>query len=346
MRFLLPNIKLKHCARLGNKRRGGLTQMRGFTLVELLVVIAIIGVMVGLLLPAVQAAREAARRTQCSNNMKQMGLGAHNFQGTYGYLPGGARDGHTEYDWNCCNSRHSSGWSWMFQILPFVEQTPLYELGKSGDSTDNIANPNHAAVAGSFTPIFNCPTRRGVQAISGVYRADYAASGGQSNAPNSLTSGPAGVIRQTESSGWKSTIERIKDGSSNTLMFGEKSLHSAAWGADGGDNEAWSNAGWDQDIVRYGALIHSGTNYGVPPIPDSKGNRKDASGTWSFDPSVPNANVWFPNNAWHTFFGSAHPSGAMFTLGDGSVRHIPFSIDAEVMRRLAIANDGEVVEMP
>jgi len=61
---------------------------------------------------------------------------------------------------------------------------------------------------------------------------------------------------------------------------------------------------------------------------------------------VPNANLWFPNNAWHTFFGSAHPAGSMFTLGDGSVRHIPFSVDAEVMRRLSIANDGETVEMP
>ena len=319
---------------------------RAFTLVELLVVIAIIGVLIALLLPAVQQARESARRMQCSNNLKQLGLAAHNFQDTYGYLPGGARDGHTTYDWNCCNSRHSSGWSWMFQLLPYIEQSAIYELGKSGDSSDNVTNPNHSKVAATFSPVFNCPSRRGIQAINGAYRADYAACGGESSKPNSLTSGPSGVIRQTESTGWKNTIERIKDGSSNTLMFGEKALNDESWGSDGGDNEPWNNAGWDQDIVRYGALVYSGTNYGVPPIPDKKSNKKDSSGKWGFDPSVPNANTWFPNTAWHTFFGAAHPSGALFVLGDGSVHHVPFNVDAETMRRLSIANDGLTVELP
>lgn len=318
---------------------------RAFTLVELLVVIAIIGVLVALLLPAVQQARESARRMQCSNNLKQMGLAAHNFQDTYGYLPGGARDGHTTYNWSCCNSKHSSGWSWMYQILPYVEQNAIYELGKAGDSTDNVANTNHSAVAATFTPIYNCPSRRAVQPINGSYRADYAACGGLSNSPNSLTSSNAGVIRQTESSGWKSTIERIKDGSSNTLMFGEKALHDTAWGSDGGDNEPWHNAGWDQDIVRYGALNYSGTEYGVPPIPDTKSNNKE-SGSWAFDPSVPHANTWFPNTAWHTFFGAAHPGVAQFVLGDGSVQNVPFTIDATTMRHLSMANDGQVVELP
>ncbi|WP_234824292.1 DUF1559 domain-containing protein [Bremerella cremea] len=324
------------------------SRRHAFTLVELLVVIAIIGVLIALLLPAVQQAREAARRMQCSNNLKQMGLAAHNFQDTYGYLPGGARDGHTTYDWKCCNSRHSSGWSWMFQILPYVEQTAIYELGKSGDSSEDVNNTKHSAVGATFAPIFNCPSRRGIQTFSGSYRADYAANGGESSSPNALTSGNAGVIRQTESQGWKNVIERIKDGSSNTLMFGEKSLHDTAWGADGGDNEPWHNAGWDQDIVRYGALISSGTKYGVPPIPDTKG-RHLVDGSWMFDPSVPNGNTWFTPSGtkqWHTYFGSPHPGGAMFVLADGSVQHVPFTVDTETMRRLSVANDGLVVELP
>lgn len=318
---------------------------RAFTLVELLVVIAIIGVLIALLLPAVQQAREAARRMQCSNNLKQLALGAHNFQDTYGYLPGGARDGHTIYDWNCCNSRHSSGWSWMYQLTPYIEQTAIYQLGKSGDSSSNVANTTNSKVAATFSPVFNCPSRRGIEPISGSYRADYAANGGESSSPNALTTGPAGVIRQTESSGWKNTIERIRDGSSNTFMFGEKALHPSSWGSDGGDNEPWHNAGWDQDIVRYGALIYSGTQYGVPPIPDSKCTHKDASGKWQFDPSVPHANTWFTSQ-WHTYFGSAHPGVALFVMADGSVHNIPFTINANTMRCLSMADDGQPVELP
>lgn len=318
-----------------------------FTLVELLVVISIIGILVALLLPAVQAARESARRMQCSNHLKQMGLAAHNHQDTYGFLPGGARDGHTTFDWNCCNSRHSSGYSWLYKLTPFLEQQNIYEMGPAGDSTTNVANPNHAAIAANFAAVFNCPSRRAVSPINNVYRADYAACGGEQTAPGSLTTG-RGVIRQTESNSWKSTIERIKDGSSNTLMFGEKSLHDRSWGSDGGDNEAWSNAGWDQDIVRYGALNLSGSLFGLPPIPDKKSNLNGrlTAGQWAFDPSVPNANVWFPNTAWHTYFGSAHPGGAQFVFGDGSVHMVPYNVDQATMRLLSIADDNTPVQIP
>src|SRR6476620_3760752 len=89
-----------------------------FTLVELLVVIAIIGVLVALLLPAVQMAREAGRRSQCQNNLKQIGLAVHNHHDTYHYIPYAGSDGPTQ---TCCNATERAGWSWAYQITPFVE---------------------------------------------------------------------------------------------------------------------------------------------------------------------------------------------------------------------------------
>ena len=109
--------------------RGRGRSLSGFTLVELLVVIAIIGVLIALLLPAVQAAREAARRTQCTNNLKQLALGCQNYQGTFGTLPSG-RYG----DYNMASAfggpfANSWSWSWLGDILPFIEQESTYEQG-------------------------------------------------------------------------------------------------------------------------------------------------------------------------------------------------------------------------
>ena len=106
---------------------------RGFTLVELLVVIAIIGILVALLLPAVQAAREAARRMQCTNNLKQLGLAVHNYHDTYKRLP--ARAGGTQGPTNLDNQGWLSGW---IVLLPFYEQTPMYDRITAGDLANGI----------------------------------------------------------------------------------------------------------------------------------------------------------------------------------------------------------------
>ena len=114
---------------------------RAFTLVELLVVIAIIGVLVALLLPAVQAAREAARRSQCQNHLKQIGLAVHNFEDIYKTLP---------------HSRYDDRYTWAVEILPFVEQKSLYD---QWDLTKNYYKQN--AVARMTTvPVYFCPSRR------------------------------------------------------------------------------------------------------------------------------------------------------------------------------------------
>lgn len=320
----------------------------GFTLVELLVVIAIIGILVGLLLPAVQAAREAARRMQCSNHLKQMGLAFHNFQDSRGHLPGGGRDGNPKFGDStnsCCNSLVQSGFSWMYHILPYVEQQTIYDLAANADPTaPGKSNTGNNAVGAAMPPIYVCPSRRAPTLYSGSHRSDYAGNAGERNpaaglrsgAPNS---GARGVLRQIDSSGWKLTIERIKDGSSNTLMIGEKALHPSAHGSEGGDNERWSNPGWDEDIVRFGAIrvpAESNLQEGLPPIPDLKSAHLDGA-SW-IKPATRHGERF---NQWHPFFGSSHAAGMNGCFADGSVQFLSYTIDAEVFRRLSIVDDGQ-----
>lgn len=326
------------------------SRRKGFTLVELLVVIAIIGILVGLLLPAVQAAREAARRMQCSNNIKQMALSFHNFQDSKRYLPGGARDGNGKFGdalSSCCNSRSFTGYSWLYHILPYIEQQNLYDLAANSDPTTASAdNPGNNLVAARLPATYACPSRRSPTLYGGSYRSDYAGNAGERNPAIGLRSGAPsngkrGVVRQIDSQGWKLTIEQIKDGSSNTLMIGEKALHPSAYGSEGGDNERWSNPGWDEDIVRYGAIIvpaESNLQEGLPPIADSRAPRLEGS-TWIVA-QTKHGNRF---NQWHPFFGSSHTSGMNGGFADGSVQFLSFSIDAEVFRRLSLVDDGETV---
>ncbi|WP_164102153.1 DUF1559 domain-containing protein [Candidatus Laterigemmans baculatus] len=294
-------------------RRPRANRPHGFTLVELLVVIAIIGVLVGLLLPAVQAARESARRMQCSNNLKQIGLAAHNFQDTFGQLPNGARDGDVGDPLNsCCNSLSRHGWSWAYHILPFMEQNNVYELG---DEDDPVGTQNIVAQQG--IPGYYCPTRRAPKAYGSgkFYRTDYVGNGGIYN-----TDGLDGVIMKTDAG--TITIEQIRDGSSNTIMFGEKALHPDAHGTDGGDNERWNNAGWDQCVIRFGSVKDSSGNLvGVPPLFDN-----DA-------PSPVGGTKWYPN------FGSSHAGAFNACMADGAVRSISYTVDVEVFRRASQAKD-------
>jgi len=267
-------------------------QQRGFTLVELLVVIAIIGVLVALLLPAVQAAREAARRTQCSNHLKQFGLAIHNYHDTHLAFPTAGDNGPT----NCCDADAASveRFNWTFHVLPFMEQSPVYQMWPN-----QIGQMNKTIIGLAY-----CPSRRQKKLYQGVSKCDYAGSRGTAN---------NGVFVQT-TTGWIA-MRNVTDGTSNTLMLGEKRVHRAFMDNSGGccgDNEGAWNSGWADDVVRAATFT---------PAFDV------------FDAAIASGIV-------DNQFGASHPGGMNATYTDGSVKLVSYSVDLTVFRNDCVRDDG------
>ena len=315
-----------------------------FTLIELLVVIAIIAILIALLLPAVQQAREAARRTQCRNNLKQYGLAIHNYNDVYGQLPPGGSGG-------CCDVIPAVGWH--VRILPYVDQAPLFSqldfagnlpassyagTGNLGKVPFQILSDNKEARTHQV-PMFRCPSDTSPEFESGWATSSYGGSlGSQGNVSNggdcnewqpfaleTANNGGSSDIRQLSGvfNRWGAKIQfrDVTDGMSNTIFVGEILTrcvdHNSNWWRQNGAGNA-----------------HAGTI-----VPINTMNTCDNS-----DTSLPcrAQDKW--NYSWG--FRSQHEGGAHFLFGDGAVSFVSENIDHRTYQFLGGRDDGNPVERP
>jgi prepilin-type N-terminal cleavage/methylation domain-containing protein/prepilin-type processing-associated H-X9-DG protein len=302
---------------------------KGFTLIELLVVIAIIAILIALLLPAVQQAREAARRTQCRNNLKQIGLALHNYHDTHKIFPPGQMyrgifDGDGP-DSAGAAEEGGNGFSWTAFILPYVDQAPLYNQFNFSVPISNTGMPpavNNARLAGTVQPAFRCPSdispptsNTGGAGLIGTINphavGSYSGSGGgydggQSRIPSNNEERHGFFFRDSNI-----TMNRVVDGMSNTIMAGEVT---------------WALA-TNQRI--YGA---SNPNLGYA---EGQSNRFIGHGYWRMNCSAAEAAA---TNCDTEGFHSMHEGGAHFLMGDGSVRFVSENIQHTQTAWIDVAN--------
>ena len=314
------------------------SKRQGFTLVELLVVITIIGILIALLLPAVQAAREAARRTQCANNLKQLGLALHNYHATHTYLPPGAH--------SCC-------WeTWQALILPYIEQQALYDIYRLNE---RYYSGNNLTVTRIRLPACTCPSDgKGTYTGTGVVGHNYAANFGNTallgsaSAPYYSPYGPEQDVGGVHFGGAPFTMSGypesghahiptlaycfadIRDGLSNTLMLAE-----VIQGQGGEDTRGltwWGYATW---FTTYLSPNSSGPDvcyyaeYCVPPAVNPA-NPPCISPFSQQQPLVLAAR-------------SRHPGGVDSVLCDGWVRFISDNVPLDVWRALSTTKGSEVI---
>ena len=299
--------------------------VRAFTIVELLVVISIIGVLIALLLPAVQAAREAGRRASCKNNLKQLGLAVQLYHDAYGKFPISV----SPYREGPNPSRQRSGKGWIVSMLPQLEQQGLYDEFKTGFAGDFFSGGglNHSSLADAMKTelqVLLCPSDgASVSVVQWEWVGEYVATtnykgvlgdtrmGGTfsmhtgGSLPDCHSNGPCQGVFHRVSYQRPVRLSNVTDGTSSTFLIGEdvpsQNNHSAAFYANG-------------DF----ASCHAPLNfYPDPPRPDD----------------------WWDVMS----FRSRHPGGASFCFVDGSVRFINDEIEHDVYRALSTKSNGEIV---
>jgi prepilin-type N-terminal cleavage/methylation domain-containing protein/prepilin-type processing-associated H-X9-DG protein len=314
----------------------------GFTLVELLVVIAIIGVLVALLLPAVQMARESARRTKCTNNLKQLALGVHNHHDTTGTLP---RNGNSVdpvalqnshgNGTGCCNQNVAT-WSWIARTLPYIELKTVYEAANIPVTVLNATQARDAIAM--VMPVLTCPsdgtkprTRSNSANLNGLvsgmtsYKGVSGANWGADRYPvensfatpysNPAIDGSFNGLENGDGLFWRADMRKgtmrlaeISDGTSNTFMIGEDV----------------------PEMIRWNEWAHPNGANGTCAIPPQTGITIAPLGVANF-------------GDWPTrySFRSRHPSGLHFALADGSVRFVANNIPLLIYRQMATRAGGE-----
>jgi prepilin-type N-terminal cleavage/methylation domain-containing protein len=344
---------------------------RGFTLVELLVVIAIIGILVALLLPAIQAAREAARRSQCKNNLKQLAVGALNHHDVHKFFPSGGWGWFWVGDPDRGVGSEQPG-GWIYSILPYIEEESLHDQGSDGIPGEPPSRNQRIGardVVISPIKIINCPTRRAPQAFRMTTN-----EGGTNGLFNSLTPDVAGRSDYAMNSG------HVHNEFANPFGQGPTSYIEA---------DMWTKTGnWRSDQTQFKTQLtgvsHERSEIGIKRIPDGSsktymiGERyiptaHYETGEWYGDnetwctgfnndnyrktgrlsggvivemtpvpDSTPEAELTGRDAAGR--FGSAHPGGWQVVMCDNSVHWIGFDIDWQLHRDLGNREDGNVIE--
>jgi prepilin-type N-terminal cleavage/methylation domain-containing protein/prepilin-type processing-associated H-X9-DG protein len=307
---------------------------RGFTLIELLVVIAIIAVLIGLLLPAVQKVRESAARARCSNNLRQLGVAAHNYHDVNGTFPSGVRQAIFN------GAPQFRGYSLFLYLLPYLEQGNLYQNWDFANPLNNATGDASVRTA-TLLPVLLCPSdtisTNPVSSQGRTYAVgSYGGNGGRrSFDPTSASTD--GVFHTTGSGSQPAANQRvvriadISDGTANTLLFGERSHRDPAYDTLTGASRMMAEWGWW--AASTGRLaIGDVTMSAAVPI-----NYLVSSG--SVGPgSLEEQRI--------CAFGSNHPGGANFTLADGSVRFLAQDMPVLTLQALATRAGNEVVSSP
>ena len=351
----------------------------GFTLVELLVVIAIIGILIGMLLPAVQQVREAARRTSCLNNMRQLGLAAHNFESTFQHFPtaGGCSDAYHDASQEFRPLYGFENGGWMYQLLPYLEQVNIDNLRPANGWWGG--NPSMVETA---VPVYNCPSRGARVAadttrLAQVRLNDYAGVMGPGTDENGdvanygLTFSQWDVPNPSENTTvWTGLIAKgghartqgasdptsvppgdiykypecgfdsCPDGSSNTILFMEKAVNSQFYSFQ---RDVFWHTWWDTGYYHTADF----TTMRVISLATSSGplswHTTDAIGLLNDTQQRPAG--WLDSTTNQTRelgFGSAHPGSTMCVLGDGSTQSVRNTADLIVLIRLGRRADGQV----
>jgi prepilin-type N-terminal cleavage/methylation domain-containing protein/prepilin-type processing-associated H-X9-DG protein len=305
---------------------------QAFTLVELLVVIAIIGVLVALLLPAVQSAREAARRQTCLNNLKQIGIAMHNYESTWKVLPVGAMSAAAG------QGNENDGFGWGLAILPFVEQKALFDqINPNGRpaAIGDYFRSKRLPMPGGETPlkVFKCPTSQLPKVVDAQWRIpgagvvppsngmmvgygvnDYKGNGG------GCVNDSDGVLGKRSEIPWVRFAE-ITDGLSNVPLVGESSYvtgNNTTSPTVSEDWPIWIGAPNTDESIRYEASTRLPINCQCTPMTMVRAINDDCAFSW-------------------------HPNGAQFTFCDGSVKFISQNVAAQTWCNVNSRNDGRPV---